>query len=221
MKLLLADDHPIFRKGLKALIEDHFNESEIEEADNGEDAINKLLADHFDIAILDIDMPKKSGIEVLRRIQENRVDTRSIVLTMHNDELFFNEAFDRGALGFLLKEDSSFEMVECIDTILKNTHFVSQKLSSFLSNRKHFTSRVHAIKEAIGSLSNSEYNTLKLVALNKTSREIAEMLFVTEKSVENYRSRICKKLDLTGGSNTLYRWCIEHKDVIAQCEPGH
>lgn len=220
MKILLADDHPIFRKGLKYLIEDHFPTCTIVEVDNGEDAINHLLLSDFDIAILDIDMPHKSGVEVLKRLKIERSRTHAVILTMHNDELFFNEAFDQGAVGFLLKEDSSLEIVACLNTLMAGNTYVSNKLSSYLKNRKNFTSRMNAMKEAIRSLSNAEYNTLKLVAINKSSKEIAEMLFVTEKSVENYRSRICKKLELSGGSNTLYKWCIEHKDLIAQSDPG-
>ena len=216
MKLLLADDHPIFRKGLKALIEDHYKNCEIVEVDNGEDAILQLSLNQFGISILDIDMPKKSGIEVLKYIKENGINTKPVVLTMHNDELFFNEAFDQGAMGFLLKEDSSLEIVECMESIKNDIPFVSEKMIPYRKNRKNFTSIMTDIKDRLYSLSNSEYNTLKLVLLNKTSKEIAELLFVTEKSVENYRSRICKKLNLTGGSNTLYKWCMENKDVIMQ-----
>lgn len=214
MKILLADDHPIFRKGLKNLIQDHFTDCLISESDNGSDAIAQLSENHFAISILDIDMPQQSGIEVLKFIKENKTPTLPIILTMHNDELFFNEAFNQGALGFLLKEDSTLEIVECIESVMKNTPFVSNKLSNYLKNRKNFNSRISSIRNAINSLSNAEFNTLKLVSDNKTSREIAELLFVTEKSVENYRSRICKKLELTGGSNTLYKWSIEHKDLI-------
>ena len=221
MKLLLADDHPIFRKGLKALISDYLPDAKIDEAENGISAIDKLSEFNYDVAILDIDMPGTSGIEVLKFIKESTPDTHGIILTMHNDELFFNEAFDQGASGFLLKEDSSLEMVECIDAIRRGEIFVSQKLENFLRNRKNFTSRLNEIKEALRSLSNAEYATLKLVAANKTSKEIAELLFVTEKSVENYRSRICKKLELSGGSNTLFKWSLDNKDLIMQSDPGH
>ncbi len=214
MRILLADDHPIFRKGLKNLIQDHFTDCQISESDNGSDAIAQLSENQFAISILDIDMPQKSGIEVLKFIKENKTPTLPIILTMHNDELFFNEAFNQGALGFLLKEDSTLEIVECIESVMNNTPFVSNKLSNYLKNRKNFNSRISNIRSAINSLSNAEFNTLKLVSDNKTSKEIAELLFVTEKSVENYRSRICKKLDLSGGSNTLYKWSIEHKDLI-------
>jgi DNA-binding NarL/FixJ family response regulator len=214
MQILLADDHPIFRKGLKALIEDNYNHCVIVEADNGLEAIKKLTYEDFTICILDIDMPGASGIDVLKFIKEKSIKVKPIMLTMHNDELFFNEAFDAGAHGFLLKEDSSLEIVGCLTNILAGIPFVSKKLNAFLENRSNFTSKRNEMLDSMDSLSNAEFNTLKLVALNKTSKEISELLFVTEKSVENYRSRICKKLNISGGSNTLYKWCVENKALI-------
>jgi DNA-binding NarL/FixJ family response regulator len=216
MQILLADDHPIFRKGLKALIQDQFPHCVISETDNGKQAIELLTLDRFSICILDIDMPEKSGIEVLRHIKKNNVPSKPIILTMHNDELFFNEAFDEGAIGFLLKEDSSLEIRECLDQALQGNPFVSRKLEPYLKNRKNFTSKMNLLKSAVNSLTNAEFNTLSLVAKDKSSREIAELLFVTEKSVENYRSRICKKLDLKGGSNSIYKWCVENKALISR-----
>ena len=219
MNLLLADDHPIFRKGLSALIKDQFAEFNVDEVENGDEAILKLSRNRYDILILDIDMPIKSGIDVLRHMQNNSIKTAVVVLTMHNDEMFFNEAFDLGAQGFLIKEDSGTEIAQCLQTISKGDQYVSKKLENFLENRANYTAEKKALKNAFATLSNAEYNTLKHVALNRTSKEIAELLFVTEKSIENYRSRICKKLDLSGGSNTLYKWSIEHKDLIIQSDP--
>lgn len=216
MHILLADDHPLFRKGLKGLIQDNFKHSIIDEVDNGQEAIDQLNAVKFNIVILDIDMPEKSGIDVLKYIKSQNISTKPIILTMHNDELFFNEAFNRGAVGFLLKEDSTLEIVECLENVMSDIPFVSKKLTPYLKNRKKFNSKINAIKEAVDMLSNAEFNTLKLVSENKTSKEIAELLFVTEKSIENYRSRICKKLNISGGSNTLYKWCIENKELIVQ-----
>ena len=214
MQILLADDHPIFRKGLKALIEDSYEYCVVKEVENGEDAMKILMEESFSICILDIDMPEKSGIDVLRFIRERDLKVKPIILTMHNDELFFNEAFNEGAFGFLLKEDSSIEIAECMNNIIAGMPFVSKKLASFLENRSTFTSKMNEIRSAINSLSNAEFNTLKLVSVNKTSKEISELLFVTEKSVENYRSRICKKLNISGGSNSLYKWCVENKSHI-------
>ena len=212
--LLIVDDHPIFRKGLVALISDSFPDYTITEAADGKEAVQALEKKTFTVTILDIDMPEKSGIEVLDFIVEKNVATKAVILTMHNDELFFNEAFDRGAHGFVLKEDSSIEIIDCLESIAKDKAFVSQKLMPFLHNRHHFSAHLGAIKEALHSLTKAELSTLKLVSENKSSKEIAELLFVTEKSVENYRSRICKKLNISGGSNTLYKWTIANKELI-------
>lgn len=214
LKILAVDDHPIFRKGLVALIKDAYTDALIVEAENGLIAIQEMDQQRFDIVILDIDMPEKSGIEVLDHINEQSYPSKNIILTMHNDELFFNEAFNRGANGFLLKEDSSIEIIDCLEKVLVDLPFVSKKLKPFLDNRSNFNKQMNKIKTALESLTKAEMNTLKLVSQNKTSKEIAELLFVTEKSVENYRSRICKKLDIKGGSNTLYKWCIQNKELI-------
>ncbi len=212
--LLIVDDHPIFRKGLVALIKDEFKDSSITEAMDGAQAISALDKMQFEVVILDIDMPEKSGIEVLDYILAKGIKTRPVILTMHNDELFFNEAFDRGAKGFVLKEDSSLEIIDCLESVRANVPFVSKKLKPFLNNRRNFSQKMGEIKEALSSLTNAELSTLKLVSENKSSKEIAELLFVTEKSVENYRSRICKKLNITGGSNTLYKWTVSNRDLI-------
>lgn len=214
LKILAVDDHPIFRKGLVSLIKDEFHDANITEAENGLEAFQILDKTKFDVVILDIDMPEKSGIDVLDYMREKDIRSKKIILTMHNDELFFNEAFNRGANGFLLKEDSSIEIIDCLEKVMASVPFVSQKLKPFLENRGRFNQEMKRVKEAIDSLTNAEVNTLKLVAQNKTSKEIASLLFVTEKSIENYRSRICKKLDISGGSNSLYKWCIQNKELI-------
>lgn len=214
MRILAVDDHPIFRKGLVALMQGEYNDANIVEAEDGAEAIELLGQSKFDVVILDIDMPEKSGIEVLDHIRGAKIVSKNIILTMHNDELFFNEAFNRGAHGFLLKEDSSFEIIECIEKVNAGVPFVSKRMKPFLENRNAFNKEMNRIKEALESLTNAEMNTLKLVSQNKTSKEIASLLFVTEKSVENYRSRICKKLDISGGSNSLYKWCVTHKELI-------
>lgn len=214
MKILAVDDHPIFRSGLVSLIQNQYPDALIMQAENGQEAIDILENERFDIVILDMDMPQKSGLDVLADIQQKNAKVRVVILTMHNDELFFNESFNKGAMGFVLKEDSSLEIIDCLEKVLLDLPYVSEKLRPFLETRAKFNERIGKIRESLQTLTKAEMNTLKLVAQNKTSKEIAELLFVTEKSVENYRSRICKKLDLTGGSNTLYKWSIENKDLI-------
>ncbi|OIQ24635.1 MAG: hypothetical protein BM555_07050, partial [Crocinitomix sp. MedPE-SWsnd] len=138
VRILAVDDHPIFRKGLVGLIKDEIKECAIQEAENGREAIDILSKEQFDFLILDIDMPEKSGIDVLDHLKESGIETKTIILTMHNDELFFNEAFNRGAVGFLLKEDSSIEIIECLEKVEQGKPFVSKKLLSFKENRSKF-----------------------------------------------------------------------------------
>ena len=128
--------------------------------------------------------------------------------------LFFNESFNNGAIGFLLKEDSALEIVDCIESVTMSIPFLSERIKPYLQNRKKFNSKTDLIRTSIKSLSKSEFSTLKLVAENKTSKEIAGLLFMTEKSIENYRSRICKKLNIKGGSNSLFKWCVENKNYL-------
>ena len=162
MKILLADDHPIFRKGLKMLIEDHYTHCVITECNNGREAMDELTRDKFLISIIDIDMPESSGIDVLKFIKQRKIKTHPIILTMHNDELFFNEAFNQGAQGFLLKEDSTLEIVSSIENVINDIPFVSKKLTNFLKNRKEFNSRLNVIRSSISSLSKAEFNMLQL-----------------------------------------------------------
>lgn len=214
MKLLIVDDHPIFRKGLAGIIKSHLKNSVITEAEDGKQALEIIKRESFDLYLLDIDMPKLSGLDVLSYIQKNKIPGKAIIFSMHNDELFFNEALDRGAMGYVLKEDSSVEINECIDYVLSGTPFVSKKLKSFIENRQEFSSQIHEIKAYLNTLTKTELGTLKLVAQNRTSKEIAELLFVTEKSVENYRSRICKKLKLSGESHVLNKWAQQYKSLL-------
>lgn len=214
MKLLLVDDHPIFRKGLAEIVSNTITHCSITEASNGREALECIKKEYFDLVLLDIDMPELSGLDVLNYIFDQNIKTKSIIFSMHNDELFFNEALDRGALAYMLKEDSSMEIEECLENVLNGTPFVSKKLKPFIENREKFSTELQEIQNNISTLTKSEFNTLKLVAKNKTSKEIADLLFVTEKSVENYRSRICKKLGLTGESHALNKWAKKYKTII-------
>ena len=135
IKLLVVDDHPIFRKGLVALIADKCPDFTIVEANDGSGAIEELNKGHFDVTILDIDMPHKSGIDVLDFIKNNGIKTKSVILTMHNDELFFNEAFNRGAMGFVLKEDSGLEIIDCIEN--ENFAGVCEDIGSWIFDENY------------------------------------------------------------------------------------
>lgn len=214
-KILVADDHPIFRTGMMATLKKSFENYEFVEAEDGNIAKTLIKQNNIEIAILDIDMPGLNGIEILKWLELNpQIITKPIVLTMHNDERIFNEAFDQGVRAYLVKDNSIEEIVFAIREVLAGKIYVSPILEEHMNNRNEYKKKAQQLHEAITQLTQTEIKTLKLVAQNKSSKEISELLFVTKKSIENYRSRICKKLNLSGESNALLKWTNQNKDLI-------
>ena len=212
IKILIADDHPLMLKGLVMLFEEE-NCCLIEQAVNGEDAYKKLASDNFDIAILDIEMPKISGLEIARKITEENMDTKIIFLTMYKDEDIFNEAMDTGAKGFVLKENAVEDILDCIKEIMKGGYYISPLISEYLIKRGAKINNLKLNSPSIGLLTISERKILKLISENKTSKEIAEELFISPKTVENHRNNISKKLNLHG-SHSLVKFAIQNKKLL-------
>jgi len=210
MKIAIADDHPIFRSGLRFLLEASFPELEIIEFDNGSAVLEYCLAASPDIAILDIDMPAPNGLEVCSDLRKVGSSSKIIILTMYNDSEMLKLAFYNGADGYVVKDNTSEELVDCIQTILSGKSYLAK---SILENEPYFDSSDN-IAELLGTLTRTELKTLKLVGQKLSSKEIADLLFVSAKSVENYRSRICKKLNLDARNNSLLLWAIDHKSII-------
>ena len=193
MKILIADDHLIFRNGLKELVKTQINDCEIIEAEDGEQALTMVSKHHPQIAIIDIDMPKQNGLEVCKTIKKDELETKVIILTMHKNEGMFISAMENGAMGYILKDNSASDLVNCINQVIDNKSFISPKIESYMTKFDSFKNRKNEIIEGLNKLTQTELKTLKLVSNNLSSKEISEMLFVTQKTVENYRSRICKK----------------------------
>jgi two-component system response regulator DegU len=213
ISILIADDHPIFRQGLKRVLEEDGNYINILEAGNGEEALEQIQKNKPDISIIDIDMPRLNGIEILKHIRKNKISTRTIILTMYKDEEYFNEAMDLGVLGYLLKDSVVIELIECIDTILGNKHYISPKISDYLINRSEKLKALSNALPQIEILTKTEREILKLLAENMTSKEIASEMFISERTVENHRANISTKLGLKG-HNTLLLFAIEHKSIL-------
>ncbi len=212
MRFLIADDHPIFRSGLKALLENVFPDSSIVEVEDGIAAERELKENNVDIAILDIDMPKKNGLDVCLTVQ-GRSNARIIILTMYNDGEMLAKAISNGANGYLVKDNTSDEIVECVESILSGETYLAKVLRKSEEVQQQLKQHQETIS-VLNSLTQTELKTLKLVSKKYSSKEIAELLFVSPKSVENYRSRICKKLELDARNNSLLIWVLEHKDII-------
>ncbi len=154
-------------------------------------------------------MPHLSGLEVARILIEENSNTVFVLLTLFKDESFFRNAMAAGIKGYLLKESSEAEILTCIRSVHAGKAYVNANLTHFLLNLQQ------PINAILDKLSNHEINILKLIAWQKTSAEIADMLFISPKTVGNHRSNISKKLDLAGKQNGVLKWAIEHKDLLA------
>lgn len=216
MHLLIADDHPIFRSGLKSLLQTAFPDAKITELDNGVEAEEYILKHKPILAILDIDMPEKNGLEVTLSLAQN-VATRFIILTMYNDAEMLRKALSNGASGYLVKDNTSDELVSCIETVLSGDNYVAKSLRKSKEIQAELLKNAEIINR-LDTLTQTELKTLKLVSEKYSSKEIADLLFVSPKSVENYRSRICKKLELDARNNSLLIWVLENKRLLTDFE---
>lgn len=213
IKIVIADDHPIFRKGLRKIIEAD-NEIEIlGEAENGESALNKILDLKPDIALLDIDMPKLTGIQVLKELKKRKVNIKTIFLTVYSDESIFDEAMNLGILGYVLKDSAISDIINCIKSVADEKYYITPSLSDFLINIKNKLKRMEENKPALNRLTKTEMNVLSLLAEGKTSRQIGEKMFISHKTVDNHKANISDKLELRG-MHSLIKFAIENKAIL-------
>lgn len=207
IKILIADDHPIFRRGLRAVVESDSQLKVIAEVDNGADALRRIAELEPEVAVLDVNMPQADGLAVARAIQKKNLTTIPIFLTMHADEAIFNAAVDAGVKGFVIKDGAANDIVSCIKSVAKGQSFFSSMLSQFLLD-SHTKS-----KSAIEILTVSEQRVLHMIADGKSTRQIADELFVSPRTVEHHRANIAGKLDLKG-KNALLAFALTNKDKI-------
>jgi DNA-binding NarL/FixJ family response regulator len=194
--IVLADDHPIFRQGLKQLIDKQLGFRVIAEADNGRLAL-ELIATHAPaVAVLDLDMPELDGFAVARRARELHLASHLVILTMHNDELHFNQAIDLGVRGYLIKDGAAAEAINCIKAVAAGGEYVTPSLSSYLLRRSRRTTSTG--QPRIGNLTPAERRVLALLAELKTTKQIAAELGVSPRTIDNHRANLCAKLELQG-----------------------
>jgi DNA-binding NarL/FixJ family response regulator len=204
---IVADDHPIFRKGLIEILSEVSDLEIVAELSDGLQAYQSIIAKRPDLAILDIEMPGLTGLDICRKVMSEKSETKFIVLTMHRDKNFFNDAMSIGVMGYLLKDHAISELIKCVHTVLKGERFVNPGIENLLL----FTEQKDLPELAL--LTATEKVIMKLIAETKTSAEIAQLLFVSPNTVDNHRSNIVKKLGLEG-KNSLLKFAIQHKDLL-------
>jgi len=213
IKLVVADDHPIFRSGLKQAIESSGEYVVVAEADNGEEALLQIQSLTPDVAILDLDMPRLNGFQVVKALLANNISTKIIFLTMHKAEDLLQEALNLKVKGYVLKENALHEVIKAIDTIYNGESYICAEISGSFLTKNIFSGEQDGKKLLLEKLTQTERTILKLVAHQKTSKEIAADLFISYKTVEKHRSNICDKLNLSG-NNALLMFAIDHKDIL-------
>jgi DNA-binding NarL/FixJ family response regulator len=214
LTVLIADDHPIFRKGLREVIEADDALRVVGEAGDGAQALRLVEEERPEVAVLDIDMPRMSGFEVVKELRRKNLPVEVIFLSMHKDEAMFNEALGLGVRGYVLKDSAATDIIAGIRAVSGGQHFISPALSTYLINRNERAAAFAQEKPGIRGLTPSERRVLRLIAENKTSRQIAAELFISYRTVENHRSNICQKLGLQG-SHSLIKFALEHKPELS------
>lgn len=209
--VVIADDHPIFLLGLKSVLEKMTDEFDlIGVAENGSQAWDLIKNKKPDIALLDIEMPDMSGLDICEKVRSENLFTKVIALTVHKDEDIFNQALEAGVHGYILKENSINDLSEGVKTVLSGNFFFSASVSSFLLNR---SARANSADSEIKGrrLTKTEKYVMRMIADGHTSNEIAKKMRISVKTINNHRANICKKLNLKG-TNSLLVYAMKNKE---------
>lgn len=193
VKVMIADDHSMIREGLKQLLELEGEFEVIEEACDGEECIEKLKSTDPDVLLLDINMPKMNGLEVLQKMKELKWKTKVLVLTVHNEVEYLLKAVDIGVNGYLLKDSESAELKKAILSVVNGEDYIQPSLIPVLNAKMIDRNKDN---EKLEKLTKRELQVLKLLAIGKLNRQVADELDISERTVKNHVSNIFKKIDV-------------------------
>lgn len=210
--ILIADDHPVFRKGLRQAIEES-GLTVVAEADDGEAAYTRIMQHRPQVAVLDVDMPRLDGFALARRLLDEKIKIEIVFLTMHRDEDIFNAALDLGARAYVVKDSAVTDIVASIRAVVAGEHFISPSVSTHLVTRGRRADALRRERPGLERLTPTERRVLHHIADNLTSKEIAAELSVSYRTIETHRTNIAAKLDLHG-SHALLKFALEHKSGL-------
>jgi len=205
IRILVVDDHTIVRQGLKQILGEEKDMNVVEEASNGQEALQKIGKSEYDCVLLDISMPGRSGLEVLKDIKALRPKLPVLILSMHSEELYAIRALRAGASGYLTKASASEELIGAIRKVATGRKYVSTSLAEKLAVELD----ADASKPPHETLSDREYQVMIMLASGKTVKEIADEVCLSVKTISTYRTRIMEKMNLKKNAElTLY--AIQH-----------
>ena len=206
VRIIVADDHAVVRKGIRDILEEVADFTDVAECADGDATLTAIARERPDVVVLDVDMPGKDGLEVLRALKDQADRPAFILMTMHGREDLLRAAFDLGATGYVAKAGTLLDVVDAIRAVREGQPFISSSLSATLLTK-------HDAPAALAGLTAAERRVLRLIADFKTSKEIADELGIHYRTVENHRTAIARKLGLTG-SHALVRFAAEHRDRL-------
>lgn len=208
MNFLVADDHAIVRKGLVQLIREEFPSAEIVEVSDSFQVLEMVRKSHFDLIMLDISMPGKNGIEILKQIKAEKIKSPVLMLSMHSEDQYALRTLKAGASGFLNKDTATEELIIAINKILSGKKYISSNMAEKLAEEMGEKSK----KSGHENLSDRELQVLTLIASGKTVSEIADEINLSVNTISTYRARILEKLSLNNNAE-ITRYCFDN-DLI-------
>jgi DNA-binding NarL/FixJ family response regulator len=213
IQIVIADDHPLMRQGLRQVIEMEPNLKVVGEATNGSEALAMIEHLKPEVAILDVDMPHQDGFQVARELTSKNNPASIIFLTIHSEEQMFHAALDLGAKGYVLKDSAIDDIVAAIKEVAAGRAFTSLPMTTYFARRQNYNAVPDKQQLGLRQLTPTESRILRLLADYKTSKEIAGELSVSPRTVETHRLRICQKLNLQG-SHSLMKFAVEYKSLL-------
>ncbi len=204
LRVLIADDHTVVRKGLKQIILEEFPNAHIVDVPDAEEMIKKVMNDKWDVVISDLSMPGRSGLDALQQIKQIYPDLPVLILSIHPEEHYALRVLKAGASGYLSKDSASEELVKAVQTVLLGKKYISATVAEKLAS--NFSSDTS--KHAHELLSDREFDVMKLLASGKPVSEIAEMLSLSVTTISTYRARIMTKMNLKTNSD-ITKYAIE------------
>ncbi len=211
VRILVADDHSIVRRGLRALLETHVGWKVCGEAATGAEALRQVKRLKPDVAIVDITMPDLNGFEATRRIRESIPQTEVLILTMHESEQTLREVLDAGARGYVLKSDLDLSLVAAVESVLRHEPFFSSRVSEMVLDG-YLKGTAQARAEGVAPLTPRQREVVRLLAEGKTNKEVAVALGISVKTAETHRTIIMRKLKLCSFSD-MVRYAVRNKLV--------
>ena len=208
LKILIADDHSIVRRGLKQILSEIPDMAVIDEAACGEEALGKALKNDYDVIVLDISMPGRGGLDVLKQIKIHKPKQHVLVLSMYAEEQYALRVLRAGASGYLTKESAPDELINAINKVAKGMKYVSSHLAEEIA----FSLDFDAEKPIQERLSDREFQVMCLIASGKTTGEIADELSLSIKTISTYRARVLEKMGMKSNAE-LTHYAIKNKLV--------